>query len=145
MQYNGSWFYVNNSRVDFSYTGVAPNENGWWRIVGGLVDFSCNSVEQNENGWWYIKDGKVDFKYTGFAKNTQGWWYIENGKVVFEKNDVLYGEANVDTELEGQPAWWYVRGGKVTESDVVAHNSNGWLVGCQRWKSRFYFQGFFAQ
>ena len=52
--------------------------------MNGKVDFTFNGLAQNQNGWWYLKDGKVDFDYTGLAKNNNGIWYVRNGKVDFD-------------------------------------------------------------
>ncbi|MCC8141432.1 MAG: L,D-transpeptidase family protein, partial [Lachnospiraceae bacterium] len=32
------WYYVENGKVDFSYTGIAENSNGWWHIKNGRLD-----------------------------------------------------------------------------------------------------------
>ena len=49
---NGGWYYVANGAVDYSYNGVAQNENGWWKSTNGKVDFSFTGLAKNENGWW---------------------------------------------------------------------------------------------
>lgn len=52
--------------------------------MNGKVDFTFNGLAQNQNGWWYLKDGKVDFSYNGLAANKNGVWYVKNGKVDFD-------------------------------------------------------------
>ena len=121
------WFYVENGKVDWAYTGYAHNDNGWWYVTGGQVTFNVNSVIEGtvngENAWWHVIDSKVVFDTT-VAENGNGWWRIENGKVNFNCNSV---EQNSN-------GWWYIRGGQVDFTYTgVAQNANGWwrIVGGQ--------------
>ncbi len=141
----GTWYYVVESKVQTSYTGVANyrNENGWWYIRDGKVDFSANTVAKNKNGWWYVLGGKVQFDFTGLAnyKNENGWWYIQDGKVDFSANTVaknwngwwyvLDGKVQFDftglADYRNAYGWWYIRDGKVDFSyNGYAENKNGW-------------------
>ena len=114
---DGNWYYCVGDKIDYTYTGVAQNENGWWRIEDGKVNFEYEGVEQNENGWWYLKNGKVDFTHTGVEQNENGWWRIENGKVNFEYEGVA----------QNKNGWWYLKNGKVDFTHTgVEQNENGW-------------------
>ena len=96
---NGEWVYINEyGNVDYTFTGLAPNEYGWWRI---------------ENGW-------VNFGYEGFAENEYGIWYLEGGCVQFGVDRVIWGNVG------GTYAWWHVSGGAVTFDTTVAPNEYGW-------------------
>ena len=139
------WYYTDQGRVDFSYTGFAQNGNGWFYVENGTVPLNrddiihgtvngktgwwyiqynkvmfTTTIDKNANGWWYVRDGMVDFDYTGFGNNANGWWYVEDGKVTFKKNSVIHGVVN---NVDG---WWYVVESKVTFKDTVAQNENGW-------------------
>ena len=70
--------------MDFTYTGIAQNENGWWRIVNGKVDFNCNSVESNEYGWWKLSGGKVDFDLPALPETS-----MVHGLSVMEKSTLI--------------------------------------------------------
>ena len=83
MCYFDTWWKITGGKVDFDYTGIAPNEYGWWRVKNGQIDFSFNSIASNEHGWFYLNGGKVDFGFTGVAENENGWWYIQNGFLDF--------------------------------------------------------------
>ena len=114
------WFYVENGKVNWDYTGYAQNENGWWYVTGGQVKFDTNSViygtVNGEKAWWHVVKNKVTSDTT-VAQNQYGWWRIENGKVNFNCNSV---EQNAN-------GWWYIRGGKVDFTYTgVANNANGW-------------------
>lgn len=116
---DGNWYLYDGDRIDYSYTGIAKNENGWWRIENGKVNFKANGVYKNENGWWYVKNGYVDFNYTGFASNKNGTWRIVKGCVDFNANG-LVGE---------QKDWRYVKGGKVQNVTGIYTNRFGrWYV-----------------
>ena len=66
-------------QVDFTFNGLAQNENGWFAVQGGRVNFECNGLVQNEYGWWYVSGGKVDFTFNGLAANEYGWWKVTKG------------------------------------------------------------------
>ncbi len=120
----GDWYYVIDSKVQTSFTGLSnfSNENGWWYIKDGQVDFTHNGVDKNKNGWWYVTGGKVQFGFTGLAdyRNANGWWYISDGKVDFT-------HSGVDKNKNG---WWYISDGKVQFSyNGFASNKNGkWYI-----------------
>ncbi|MCC8150026.1 MAG: hypothetical protein LIO96_00780 [Lachnospiraceae bacterium] len=146
----GNWWYVVNSKVQTSYTGLADysNANGWWYIKDGKVDFTANTVAKNKNGWWYVENGKVQFSYNGFGSNSNGKWYCEGGKVKFNKNSVIQDTtgaigtkgtwyyvvgSKVQTSYTGVAdyananGWWYIKNGKVDfTANTVAKNKNGW-------------------
>jgi GH25 family lysozyme M1 (1,4-beta-N-acetylmuramidase) len=136
---DGNWYYYVGDDIDYSYTGVAQNENGWWRIENGKVNFGYNGIAKNEYGWWYIRGGQVIFSYTGVAKNEYGWWRIENGKVNFDytgiaKNEygwwrIENGKVNFDYTgvAKNEYGWWRIENGKVNFSyNGIAQNEYGW-------------------
>ena len=122
------WWFIAGSRVTRAKT-VAQNAYGWWYVNEGKVDFTYTGIQANEYGKWYIKDGKVDFRYNGFLYSDNTWWLVKDGKVYDEKEDIVYGEANSIPDAEQEAAWWYVREGKVTSTETVAENVYGyWYV-----------------
>lgn len=100
---NGEWYCTLNEKIDYSYNGIAQNENGWWKIVNGKVDFSYNGLANNENGWWMLQGGKVKFDYNGLAVNAFGIWVLEGGKVNFNYNGTYKFSGNT----------YQIKGGKV--------------------------------
>lgn len=128
---NGAWYYVVNGAIDYSYNGVAQNENGWWKITNGTVDFNFTGLAQNENGWWYCKNGKVDFNYNGIVQNENGWWVVRNGKVDFTYN----GLAN------NEHGWWMCQGGKADfDYNGLCVNEHGiWVL--EKGKVNFDYNG----
>ncbi len=160
----GTWYYVVDSKVQTSYTGVADykNSNGWWYIKKGAVDFSYTGLAKNKNGWWYVEGGKVRFNYTGFAENSNGKWYCEKSKVTFKKNDVIKDTtgaigtkgtwyyvvgSKVQTSYTGvanyknKNGWWYIKNGQVDfTANTVAKNKNGWWY-VKDGKVRFTYNG----
>ena len=132
--YNGGWYYFVGGAIDWSYNGVAPNENGWWKIKNGQVDFAYTGLAQNENGWWYLKDGKVDFTKNGIVQNSAGWWKVTNGKVDFSYNGLASNENG----------WFMLQGGKVDFNyNGLCVNENGtWVL--EKGKVNFNFTGNYA-
>ena len=119
------WWLVRNSQL-VNETTIEKNANGWWYVKDGKVDFSYTGLAHNSYGWWYVKDGKVDFDYYGFAKNESGWWYLEKGKVTFQKNDILFGKANIELEGDPENGWWLVRNSQLVNETTIEKNVNGW-------------------
>ncbi len=148
---SSEWYYVLNSKVQTSFTGLADysNASGWWYITKGKVDRSYNGLAKNKNGWFYLTNGKVDRSYTGFAQNSNGKWYVTKGKLTRKDNTVLkdktgaIGSKNawyyvvgskVQTSFTGlanysnSSGWWYITNGKVDRSyNGLAKNKNGWF------------------
>lgn len=123
---DGQLIYLNRGEWDTSYTSIVRYQGDWYYVKNGVVDFNFTGLASNENGWWYVKDGIVDFSYTGFASNENGWWYVENSKITFEKEGIIWGNANTGAGAQGEEAWWYVKNSKVTVADTIAQNANGW-------------------
>ncbi len=144
------WYYVLNSKVQYSFTGLADykNASGWWYITNGKVDRSVTTIAKNKNGWYYVKNGKVDKSYTGFGTNSNGSWYVEKGKVTKKvngvykdttgalgsksdwyyvlNNKVQYNFTGL-ADYSNASGWWYITKGKVDRSyNGLAKNKNGW-------------------
>lgn len=128
---NGEWWCVKDGEIEYSYNGVAQNENGWWKIKDGKVDFTFKGLAKNDNGWWYLKDGKVDFNYNGIVQNEYGWWKVTNGKVDFSYNGLAQNEHG----------WWMLQGGKVDfDYNGLCPNEHGtWVL--EKGKVNFDYNG----
>ena len=60
--YSG-WYFVKKGKLQTGQATVEQNEYGWWYIdQAGKVDFSFTGIAANQNGEWYIEKGKVNFK-----------------------------------------------------------------------------------
>lgn len=114
-------WYVNNGKVDFSFTGVSDYyaeraffKNGRlysehiglvkcsdqkWRYNdhGRFASNNFYELVQNEYGWWAVYQGVVDFSYNGLISNKYGTWYIKNGKVDFGYT----GQCTVNEKIAG--------------------------------------------
>ncbi|MBE6016177.1 MAG: hypothetical protein E7233_01025 [Lachnospiraceae bacterium] len=116
--YNGIWTYFNSRGVpDYTYNGVAFNENGTWFIRDGVVDFSVNGLAEANGTWYYFSGGKLNTDYTGIAQGNGGWWRVVKGQV----------DPYADGVYENENGWWYVKDGKVQfDYTGIKPNSNGW-------------------
>ena len=86
--YNGDWWAVRNSQVDFGYTGFV------------YYDDVC----------WYVENGRVNFDKTGFVNlsgdTTTRYTYIQNG------HPLPYGFSGLFyAELDGKTTWWQIEEG----------------------------------
>ncbi|MCC8142012.1 MAG: Ig-like domain-containing protein [Lachnospiraceae bacterium] len=124
-----NWYYVLNSKVQTSFTGLANyrNSKGWWYITNGKVDRSYNGLAKNKNGWFYLTNGKVNRSYTGFAKNSSGDWYVSSGKVTKNYTSVVRDDKGV---LGAKGNYYYVKNNKVRyDFTGIASNSKGsWYI-----------------
>lgn len=123
--YDGSWWYVKNHKVDFSYTGF---------------------VNYNDS-MWYVENGRYSYETTGFVM-ADGFscYYVTNGRFDDSCADVVYGSIN------GEDAWWVISGGrcgywKTADShdapDTYAANANG-LWACNDGRVNFSLNGTFT-
>jgi len=62
---------------------VESNEYGWFYLSGGKVDFSYTGIAPNAYGWWYLQNGKLDFAYNGTFIWMNRSYRINAGKVIF--------------------------------------------------------------
>ena len=120
--YDGSWWYVKNHKVDFSYNG--------------FVDY--------KGTLWYVKNGRYSYETTGFVM-ADGYssYYVTNGRFDNSYEDVVYGS------IDGETAWWMINNGRCaywkmaethTEPDSFAANANG-LWACNDGRVNFDLNG----
>ena len=128
----GSW-YINNGKVDYSFSGMALcNKNKWWYCIkngkldssvnrleymygrwwyvhNGVIDFQENTLVQNNKGWWYVNNGMVDFSFNGISKTDHGEWYIKNGNVDFNYSGMALctSDQNYNGKTYFHKDWWY--------------------------------------
>ena len=115
VEYNGAWWYVgDNSKIDFSYTGIGYNEAGSWYIRNGQVDFSYTGMIEG----WHTDDFRWPYQY-----------YFVNGKLNEDLNGVFY------TTVNGVLGWYgYSQGALATAWEsgdgerygTVLSNGSGW-------------------
>lgn len=120
--YDGSWWYVKNHKVDFSYNG--------------FVDY--------KDTLWYVKNGRYSYETTGFVMaDGYSCYYVTNGRFDNSYEDVVYGS------IDGETAWWMINNGRCaywkmeethTEPDSFAANTNG-LWACNDGRVNFDLNG----
>ena len=120
--YDGSWWYVKNHKVDFSYNG--------------FVDY--------KGTLWYVKNGRYSYETTGFVMaDGYSCYYVTNGRFDNSYEDVVYGS------IDGETAWWMINNGRCAywkmeethaEPDSFAANTNG-LWACNYGRVNFDLNG----
>ena len=117
---DGKWYCYMGDDIEWSYTGIAPNQYGWWRIVNGEVDFSANSIYKNEFGWWKCTNGKVTFDENEIYSNQYGWWKCTDSKVTFQETGIFKNKFGK----------WYCKDSKVdfNKNGKVKYNGKTYTV-----------------
>ena len=60
MKYNGSWWYVENGKINFGKTTLCKYNGSWWYVKHGKIDFSATTLTMYNGSWWYVKNGKAE-------------------------------------------------------------------------------------
>ena len=80
VKYNGTWWFVNNGKVDFYGETLCQYNGTWYYIEKGQVDFNGYSNVDYNGTDYYIMRGKIDWVATereadarakGYAKYAQ--------------------------------------------------------------------------
>ncbi len=97
-----NWWYVEDSKVDFSADTLAKNSEGWWKITDGTIDYSFTGMAENSKGTWYVTDGYLDQKFCGIVELDGVEWIVVNGKantITKAKDMTLYRAFKVIEEI----------------------------------------------
>ena len=54
VKYNGSWWYVNNGKVDFSARTLIKYNGTWFFVENGKVNFSARTVVKYNGTWFFV-------------------------------------------------------------------------------------------
>ena len=104
-------WYVENGQVQFGYTGIATGTNPYGPntcyVTNGRVDNSfnglCYGTVYGKEGWYNFKNGKVNGAYQQLVEYNGAWWYVKNGRVDFSYTGAVFDAPDV----------WYVRNGQI--------------------------------
>jgi hypothetical protein len=61
---------------------MACNENGWWYYQDGRLDWNYTGMGLNEYGWWLYQNGNIAWDYTGDVYADNAIYKIVNGHAV---------------------------------------------------------------
>lgn len=67
--YNGDWWAVSNSQVDFGYTGFVYYDDVYWYVENGRVNFSKTGFVDFDGygAYEYIQNGQHDSDFNGLV------------------------------------------------------------------------------
>lgn len=148
-----AWWQVTKGWVDTSYD---PNDRGtlefydgsWWYVKNHKVDFSYTGFVEYAGATWYVRDGRYSYETTGFVMpDMDGSYYVTNGRFDRQYCDVVYDRIN------GEDAWWLVQNGRCSNRrnggtdaapEQYGANGNG-LWACRNGKVDFDLSGTFEQ
>ena len=99
VKYNGTWWFVNNGKVDFYGETLCQYNGTWYYIEKGQVDFNGYSNVDYNGTDYYIKSGKIDWVATereaadrarGYAKYAQEGTLPELYKIYYDNKGLPY-------------------------------------------------------
>lgn len=134
------WHGLWRGKKAYNEVLMNPNDGSWWYVRDGLVDFSYTGMGTRHD-WtgdtsdtWYIRNGQVDFSYSGCVAadgNTRylrRYYLVENGRLRKEVSGL------VQATVEGVNGWWKIDQGVITvqsggsETFLVYYNGDWWYV-----------------
>lgn len=74
------WWYVDGGKVTSADTLLKINKR-WWCVRDGRVNFSYKGIAENENGKFFVTHGRVYFGKTGTYTQDGCTYILESGKV----------------------------------------------------------------
>lgn len=135
-----AWHGLWRGKKAYNEVLMNPNDGSWWYVRDGLVDFSYTGMGTRHD-WtgdtsdtWYIRNGQVDFSYSGCVAadgNTRylrRYYLVENGRLRKEVSGL------VQATVEGVNGWWKIDQGVITvqsggsETFLVYYNGDWWYV-----------------
>ena len=127
---DSNWYYMENGEVSDNADGtVKPAGGSWWYVRNYKIDFSYNGFGTNGDQKWYVENGQVQFGYTGIASGynkygTKETYYVTNGRVDKDFTGICYGT------IDGVDGWYnFFEGCLGYGGDVVEYNGSWWYVG----------------
>ena len=96
--YNGKYYYVNDSRVQFGFSGVvwcyhAELGTDYYLIKNGVLDTSAVAFADYDGTTMYFKNGVQCFDNT-LVKYNNEWWHVHYGSVCEDQAIIPYNGRN---------------------------------------------------
>ena len=99
----GTWYYVEDGKVNKDFNGLFQYGNDWYYIEKGAVNSDYTGLAQYNDQWFYIEKGKLNWDYTGLAQYNNYWFYVEKGRLNWNYSGIV--------EYNNQ--WFYVQKGRL--------------------------------
>ena len=136
----GTWYYVEDGKVNKNFNGLFQYGNDWYYIENGAVNSDYIGLAQYNDQWFYIEKGKLNWDYTGLAQYNDYWFYVEKGRLNWNYsglgqsgNEWYYiVRGRVDWNYTGlaqyNDQWFYVEDGKLNWNYTgLAQYNNYWF------------------
>lgn len=81
---NGIWYFVNNGKVDYDYTGLVLYGTSWWYVKDGILDWTYTGVCEHYGSWYYVIEGQLAWNYNGIVDYEGKQYMVENGKAYLQ-------------------------------------------------------------
>lgn len=114
----GTWYYVEDGKVNKDFNGLFQYGNDWYYIEKGAVNSDYTGLAQYNDQWFYIEKGKLNWDYTGLAQYNNYWFYVEKGRLNWKYSGIV--------EYNNQ--WFYVQNGRLNWNYTgLAQYNNQWF------------------
>ena len=113
----GTWYYVEDGKVNKDFNGLFQYGNDWYYIEKGAVNSDYTGLAQYNDQWFYIEKGKLNWDYTGLAQYNNYWFYVEKGRLNWNYSGIV--------EYNNQ--WFYVQKGRLNWNySGLGQSGNEW-------------------
>ena len=82
-QVNGkdTWYYVDNAKINWHYTGLTNYFGTWYYIQNGVLDWNYNGLTYYNGTWYYVQNGRINWDYEGIVSYNGKKYYVTNAKI----------------------------------------------------------------
>ena len=85
----GTWYYVEDGKVNKDFNGLFQYGNDWYYIEKGAVNSDYTGLAQYNDQWFYTEKGKLNWDYTGLAQYNNQWFYVEKGRLNWNYSGIV--------------------------------------------------------
>ena len=100
-QYNGDWYYVENGVLNWNYTGLCQRYGTWYYIQRGKLNWNFTGLCLYKGTWYYVRKGVLNWNYTGLCQHNGNWYYVQKGVLNCNYTGLCQYNGN----------WYYIRKG----------------------------------
>lgn len=101
----GTWYYVEDGKLNWNYTGLVKYYGTWYYVHNGVLDWNHNGLVYHKGTWYYIEGGRCNENYNNLVQYNGAWYYVTNGKIDWKTNTL--------SQVNGSGVWY-----KVTDSKL---------------------------
>ena len=117
-EYNGTWYYFENGRINWGYNSLVNFNNTWYYVSYGEVAWDYSGLVSYYDDWYYVENGILKFNTTSLVEYNGGWYYVVNS----------YLDRNVTTLVYYNGVWFYVENGAINwNCNTLVNYNDAWF------------------